>query len=200
MSTPALILAAGKGSRMGTPKALMNSGKEPWWQTQLSRLHDARIDSIWVLSPEVHTIIGAGSLAPSNIVLSDSARPMFASICAGIDSLRARPPRGIYILPIDVPASRDHMLWHVLQTSSLPATPTFHGKRGHPIYLPWSWITSMLDPVLSRTTDLDSLRLDELLKPSALEIPVNDPVIACNLNTPEDFRRFLESPASDPHA
>lgn len=200
MSTPALILAAGKGSRMGTPKALMNSAGEPWWQTQLSRLHDARIDSIWILSLEVHTVIGAGSLAPSNIVVADSARPMFASICAGIDSLRARPPRGIYILPIDVPASRDHALWLSLQTSSVPATPIFQGKRGHPIYLPWSWITSTLDPAITRAADRDSLRLDELLKPSALEIPVNDPAIACNLNTPEDFRRFLESPASDPHA
>jgi len=200
MSTPALILAAGKGSRMGTPKALLNSGNQPWWQTQLSRLRDALIDSIWVLSPEVHAIIGAGSLAPANIVLSDSARPMFASICAGIDSLRVDPPRGIYILPIDVPASRHHALWLSLQHSSVPASPTFQGKRGHPIYLPWSWITSTLDPVLAREGDLDSLRLDELLKPSALEIPVNDPVIACNLNIPEDFRRFLESPASDPHA
>lgn len=200
MNSPALILAAGKGSRMGTPKALMQSRTTPWWQTQLARLHAARIDSVWVLSPEVNAVIGTGSLAPANIVIADPSRPMFASIRSGIDSFRARPPRGVFILPIDVPASRDHALWLSLQTAAVPTTPTFQGKRGHPIYLPWSWITSTLDHQVSRTTDPDSLRLDELLKPSALEIPVNDPVIACNLNTPEDFRRFLESPASDPHA
>jgi len=200
MITPVLILAAGKGSRMGTPKALMNSGNKPWWQTQLARLHQARIESVWVLSPEVHAIIGVGSLAPANVVISDSSRPMFASICAGIDSLRVHPPRGIYILPIDVPASRDHALWLSLQTTALPTAPTFQGKRGHPIYLPWAWVTSTLDPKRAEASNADSLRLDELLRPAVLEIPVNDPVVVCNLNTPEDFRRFLESPASDPHA
>jgi CTP:molybdopterin cytidylyltransferase MocA len=200
MSTPALILAAGKGTRMGTPKALMSSGSEPWWQTQLSRLHQAHIESVWVLSPEVHSIIGLGSLAPANVVLSDAARPMFSSIRAGIDSLRARPPRGIYILPIDVPASRDRALWLSLQSTSVPTAPTFQGKRGHPIFLPWAWITSTFDPQLATASDPESLRLDELLRPSVLEIPANDPVVVCNLNTPEDFRRFLESPASDPHA
>jgi len=200
MSTPVLILAAGKGSRMGTPKALMHGGNEPWWQTQLARLRDARIESVWVLSPEVHAIIGVGTLAPANIVISDSSRPMFASICAGIESLRIHPPRGLYILPIDVPASRDHALWLSLQSAAVPTAPTFAGRRGHPIYLPWAWITSTLDSKLADTSDPDSLRLDELLRPAVLEIPVNDPSVVCNLNTPEDFRRFLESPASDPHA
>jgi len=185
---------------MGAPKALMNSGNEPWWQTQLSRLHEARIDSLWVLSPEVHAIIGVGSLAPANIVHSDSERPMFASIRVGIDALRLQPPRGIYILPIDVPAPRDHALWRSLHSASVPFAPTFQGKRGHPIYLPWTWITETLDPKIAAANDPDSLRLDELLRPSVLEIPVNDPLVVCNLNTPEDFRRFLESPASDPHA
>ena len=200
MTTPALILAAGKGTRMGTPKALMASNGTPWWQTQLSRLHAARIESVWVLSPEVNAIVGKGSLAPAQVVLSDSSRPMFASIRAGIDSLRTSPPRGLFILPIDVPASRNPALWCSLQSSEVPTTPTFQGKRGHPIYLPWSWVTSTLDPQLAQTPDPDSLRLDELLKPSALEIPVNDPIVACNLNTPEDLRCFLQSPTSDPHA
>ncbi|MBX3380346.1 MAG: NTP transferase domain-containing protein [Phycisphaeraceae bacterium] len=182
------------------PKALVHAGREPWWQTQLYRLREARIESIWVLSPEVHAIIGASSLAPAKFVLSDSSRPMFASIRAGIDSLRVNPPGGVYILPIDVPAPRDHALWLALRSSEVPTAATFEGIRGHPIFVPWSWITSTLDPRLAAASDPDALRLDELLRPSVLRIPVSDPVVACNLNTPEDFRRFVESPAPDAHS
>ncbi len=195
MMNPALILAAGKGSRMGGPKALMDCGGKPWWEVQLSRLHDARIESIWVVSPEVLATIGR--LSPAHLIPSDSSKPMFDSIVAGLRALRAAPPTGVYILPIDVPASRDPATWKSLRSTSVPTVPTFKGRRGHPIFLPWTWILSTLDPAVAAATNTDSLRLDALLRGTALEIPVNDPVVVCNLNTPEDLNRFLVTPDPD---
>lgn len=196
MNAPALILAAGKGSRMGSPKALMMCAGRPWWQIQSERLRDARIESRWMVSPEVRTGIDLRASGSSALIEADSSLPMFATIRAGIDSFRSSPPNGLFILPIDVPASRDSALWRSLQASSAPATPAFRCKRGHPIYLPWQWITSSFDRAVAAATEPNELRLDELLRPSLTEIPVNDPAVACNLNTPEDLQQFLNSPAS----
>ncbi|MGH7243455.1 MAG: nucleotidyltransferase family protein [Phycisphaerales bacterium] len=194
MIAPALILAAGRGTRMGSPKALMDCYGTPWWTIQLDRLHAACVESVWIVSPAVEAVLSIGSLAPATRVIADSSKPMFASILAGIDTVRDRRPSGIYILPIDVPASSDPKLWQALRSTQLPTAPTFRGKRGHPVFLPWNWIVSTLDLAVHAS---DKLRLDELIRPTLLEIPVNDPGIACNLNTPEDLRLFLEPPDSD---
>lgn len=200
MNTPALILAAGKGSRMGFPKALMMCADRPWWEIQTARLREAGITSRWVVSPQVLARLDSRDIRPADLVQSDSSLPMFASVRTGIDSFRSSPPDGLFILPIDVPASRQGDLWRSLRGSPAPVAPLFQGKKGHPIYLPWVWITSTFDPAVAAAPNPDKLRLDELLRPSLLEIAVNDPVVACNLNTPDDLQRFLESPAFGPSA
>lgn len=196
MNTPALILAAGKGSRMGTPKALMMCADRPWWEIQAARLREAGVESRWVVSPEVFARLDSGGIGPADLIQSDSSLPMFASVRTGIDSFRASPPDGVYILPIDVPASRQGALWRSLRGSPAPVAPLFQRKKGHPIYVPWTWITSTFDPAVAAAKKPNQLRLDELLRPSLLEISVNDPVVACNLNTPEDLQEFLNSPTS----
>lgn len=194
MIAPALILAAGKGTRMGTPKALMQSGSVPWWHIQQGRLARANVPAFWIISPQVREGM---SEPPADSITADPNAPMFASILAGLRA--AHPTQGIFILPVDVPAATDSRIWAALASSPSPITPTHQGKHGHPIFLPQSWLDAVLFPAVRAATDPTSLRLDTLIRPQLAELPVNDPVVACNLNTPDDLHRFLASPSgSDP--
>lgn len=194
MMAPALILAAGKGTRMGTPKALVHAGSAPWWRIQQARLQLANVPAFWIISPQVRE---AMSESPADSITADSNAPMFASILAGLHA--AHPTQGIFILPVDVPATTDSRIWAALASSPAPTTPTHQGKHGHPIFLPQSWLDAVLFPAVREAIDPTSLRLDNLIRPQLTELPVNDPVVACNLNTPDDLRRFIAaSSASDP--
>jgi CTP:molybdopterin cytidylyltransferase MocA len=131
-------------------------------------------------------------------VESSPALPMFASILKGIASLRASPPQGVFILPIDVPAPA-RAVWEALCDQDSVSIPTYMDTRGHPLYLPWWWI----DEVLRASPDSASvslLRLDRLVEPVARFVNVHDRAVAFNLNTPDDVRRWLAGDEPPPRA
>jgi len=118
--------------------------------------------------------------------MGDPGAPMFSSVLRGIESLRARPPRGVFVLPVDVPAPGADV-WEELGSEERVRVPVYAGKRGHPVYLPWEWVrTHVLD------ANLDwAARLDELVQGEEVEVEVDDPSVAINLNTPEDVAAFI---------
>lgn len=190
---PVLVLAAGRGTRMGGPKALMEVNGRAWWRTQDERLESAGVEPVWVVSKRI-----APELADESprLVVSDDSAPMFASILAGMKALAARadqtgrPPRGAFILPIDVPAPSAEV-WRALAVRGCcavrehPAVPVFEGKRGHPVWLPWEWSAR---EVLARSGDV---RLDELLRAGGVEhVEVRDPAVVVNLNVPGDVTEW----------
>jgi len=174
---------------MGTPKALMEVGGRPWWQVQRERLEGGGVPSTWVVSAEVKAVMTVPGTPPVRVIDSSPQLPMFASFLRGIDSLRASPPQGVFVLPGDVPAP-ERRVWESLCDHDQVSIPTYGDARGHPIYLPWRWI----DEVLRATPDSASvslLRLDRLVEPVARFVNVHDRSVAFNLNTPDDVRRWL---------
>lgn len=184
----AIILAAGAGKRMGSPKALMTVDGQPWWQLQHQRLQSIGVGALWVVSGAVDTAMTGDARAPSRRVLASSESPMIASVLAGVRALSADPPRGVFILPIDTPApNRD--VWVSGAAGDTITAPIYQDRAGHPVYLPWGWVADHL-----RSADLDpaSARLDELLAGSARRIETDDPDAATNLNRPQDLADWLQ--------
>ena len=190
----ALILAAGRGSRMGTPKALMTVAGTPWWTIQRDRLHRAGVPAIWVVSPAVHDALLTSHGVPEYMILADPDAPMMASIGAGIEALRTQPPVGVFILPIDTPAPSG-AVWNALRAiADAPTAPSFDGRTGHPIRLPWSFIASAILPHTADPAWLATARLDRLVAGALRAVPVDDPDVLENLNSPADVERWLASP------
>ena len=186
-----LVLAAGRGVRMGGPKALLMIDGRSWWQHQQARLAPLALPVTWVVSSLVQQAMVASSVSLPEIVTADPALPMFGSVLVGLNSLKERSPEGIYILPVDCPAP-SAQVWHALGASRQASFPTHNDKRGHPIYLPWSFVTGTLFPAASGGDPASpDLRLDHLVAPVARAVPVNDSAVATNLNTPEDVRAWL---------
>lgn len=218
-----LILAAGRGTRMGGPKALMPVSGAPWWVHQRRRLSALGGEVRWIVSGEVDAGLRASSdeeLVQGRVVV-DSAAPMFHSVLAGLLSigesrLGSLRGGGVFVLPIDVPAPAART-WRVLRgddadssSRRAPCVPTWEGKRGHPVFLPASWVTGTLFPRLPDLSGwrpgehdaavhelLAPFRLDELLAPDRALQPVADVGILLNLNTPADVAEWLRTSPLD---
>jgi len=187
----ALVLGAGRGTRMGGPKALMDVGGAPWWMHQRDRLVRARMPSVWVVSDAVCEVMGDDLRPPLRMVFGDPTAPMMASICAGILELAREKPAAVHILPIDTPAPSADVWRAVRTTGAAPTAPAHAGKRGHPIRLPWAFIERSILPHLSDVSWRAGARLDHIVAPELIAVPVDDPDVAVNLNTRDDLDRWM---------
>jgi CTP:molybdopterin cytidylyltransferase MocA len=184
-----LVLAAGRGVRMGVPKALMQVGERPWWLIQHERLAAVGIEDVWIASQDVRDAMRTHAQAPRTIVGNTDA-PMFASIVSGVVALAGDAPTALYILPVDVPVCSAET-WEALRhAGDHPAVPTHAGQGGHPVRLPWSFVESVILPHAEDQAWIESTRLDQLLQGEAVEVPVDDSTININLNTPRELARW----------
>lgn len=183
----AIVLAAGRGTRMGSPKALMLVDGEPWWRRQLDRLESAGVRSCWVVSDEVEYAMAREDDAPILRVRASSDEPMFASVLAGVRALTDYSPRSVFILPIDTPAPT-RRVWVDCAGAGAVSAPVFNGRHGHPLHLPWGWVQQNL---LEPAPDPASARLDLLIRDSITHIPTDDSDTVMNLNNPDDLRLWL---------
>lgn len=180
-----LVLAAGRGTRMGTPKALMSVLGAPWWRRQEDAIACAGLASLWVVSERVRRDIGGVDGRRMRILTARDDAPMYESFRAGIDALREGPPTGVFVLPVDVPLARTDVL-KALRAAGPVAAPRIGGRGGHPLWLAWEWLTSMLAREHGE-------RLDGLTGGDRVLVDVDDPFVAMNLNRPSDVDAFERS-------
>lgn len=186
-----LILAAGRGTRLGMPKALMKADGQPWWMAQRDRLDAVGLPRLWAVSPEVRGAMSSTGVMAERTITADPGAPMFQSIIAGLVALQTAPPPAVFILPIDVPVPQPDT-WHALRRDrSNPTAPSHNGRGGHPIRLPWPFIADHVLPLARDPERCASARLDRIADPFLVVIPVPDPAVTININTPDDLRRWL---------
>ncbi|MCX5689698.1 MAG: nucleotidyltransferase family protein, partial [Planctomycetota bacterium] len=178
-----IVLAAGNGTRMGTPKALLRVRATTWWKLQQSRLHAAGVDALWVVNPVVAAEFATHASPPQHTTImpaSGAPLPMFASVLHG---LSMDTPRNInFILPVDVPCPLPDTFARLAGACTDGASVPARGDTtGHPLCLFGEWINRhLLTPPLP---DPLTARLDDLTRPIVRRVQVEDPDAFINLNT-----------------
>ncbi len=190
-----IVLAAGRGTRMGGPKALMDVSGRAWWRTQQERIGRTGLSELWVVSDAVAADFARHTDAPRT-ALSDPDAPMFASIAAGLALAASDPPGGVLVLPVDVPMCAPTTVHALREIPDRPAIPVHSATRGHPVRLPWAFIASAIAPHLADPAWIAAARLDDLIRASAVEVVVDDGAVATNLNTPQDVARWTDASRS----
>ncbi len=202
----ALILAAGESSRMGSDKALL-----PWppapgtapGETFLSaaiRLFSSHVD-------EVLVVVGKNesTLAPivyangaSLVVNPEPERGQFSSLRVGLQEVLNRGRDAAMITLVDRPPVQTatvamlkaaferataHRKWAVI--------PEYHGQHGHPILAGRELLAEFL-----KASETSNAREVEHAHQSEIEyVPVDDPLVAINIDTPEQYAALrLPSP------
>jgi len=207
-----VILAAGESSRMGRDKALLPwpplaAGSAPGSMTTdtfLSaaiRLFFSHVDVVLVVAGK-----NEAALAPvvyangaSLVVNPDPARGQFSSLRVGLQEVLNRGRDAAMVTLADRPPvlaetiatleaafglalSKTRKKWAVI--------PEYQGKHGHPILLGREMLEAFLRaPEASNARDVEHAHQSEIEF-----VPVDDPLVGLNVDTPEEYAALSSSP------
>lgn len=189
MKTDGLILAAGRSSRMGRPKALLEYNGDTFLNRQIF-LMLPRVEQLAVVlgcnadavRPTLPALPGLCAVVNENY-----DRGMLSSLQTGLAALGGAADWTLFALA-DHPAVRGRTLDRILQAcraaASAPlAIPRFAGKRGHPVALSRAIADELcaLDPAASPQ---DTMRKHYR---EALFLDVEDRGVVTDIDRPEDY-------------
>jgi molybdenum cofactor cytidylyltransferase len=202
-----LILAAGESSRMGRDKALLPwppaaAGRAPSGETFLS----SAIQSLSRATEFVTIVVGKNEVTLSPIIYShgaslvvnpDPSRGQFSSLQVGLREVLSHGRDAAMVTLVDRPpvksttidtlreafASSEKNVWAVI--------PEFSGKHGHPYLVGREMIEAFLRvPPTSIARDIEHQHQKHIQY-----VAVDDPLVAANIDTPEDYAKLLIGPA-----
>ena len=138
-TTTGLLLAAGAGTRMGRPKALVVDDGTPWLVRGVETLRGGGCDDVVV-------VLGAAAdeargLVPEGVgvvVAADWAEGMSASLRAGLVHLEETEADAALVSLVDLPDVTDAVVRRVLAAGADQAAlirTTYDGRPGHPVLL-----------------------------------------------------------------
>src|SRR5579864_7225676 len=201
VSFAGVILAAGESSRMGTDKATLpwppSAGALNSTETFLS----AAIQSLSGSTDFVLIVAGKNesmltpvvyAQAASLVVNPDPTRGQFSSLRIGLQEVLNRGRDAAIVTLVDRPAANQATITRLKETFLAAdqrvwaVVPEYNGKHGHPIVIGREMISAFLDaPATSTAREVEHLRQEHILY-----VPVDDPLVAANVDTPEDFARL----------
>jgi CTP:molybdopterin cytidylyltransferase MocA len=192
MPSIAIVPAAGKGERFGGGKLLTAVDGVPMIERTVRSLLDGGVASVVVVLAPDSDVAAAGPKIPAlgdrrvrSVINSDPSRGMFSSIQAGLQTVVDRT-NVILVLPADMPFVRAATVGAILtaaRQSAEPMSPTYNGRRGHPLALP-ACLRAALLAVDPRESLNDALRVLTLPRQ---ELPVDDPGILRDIDRRDDL-------------
>ena len=187
--TGAVVLAAGRGSRLGAPKAAAEADGRTFVESVLATLREAGIGAVRVvLSPAL-----AGSLVPEPVpaalavVNPDPARGMLSSVRCGIEAL---PPGldAVLLWPVDHPRVGGATIRALVSAHAASAAPVVipvhAGVRGHPVLFD----ARVLPELLAAPPGVGA-RAVVHAHADRQELAVDDPAVTEDIDTPADYAR-----------
>ena len=133
MTVAGLLLAAGAGTRMGTPKALLrDAAGVPFLDRTLGYLFEGGCDTVTVVlgaaAGEARELLAAAGwdedLAVSVVEAADWATGMGASLRAGLASLADSGTVAALVTLVDLPDVTDEVVRRLLAGPSAPSAPS----------------------------------------------------------------------------
>jgi len=208
-SYPLILLAAGKSSRMGSPKGLIDYFGRPWLLEQCARFRaaggeqvilvlgyhqEAYFQEIPWLKDSVDQTTRRHDLEITTLLNVHPEGGQFTSLLCAITSAYISSAPGAWVLPVDVPGP-DRMVYDALRAALhgpvAVVVPRYLSRGGHPVLLSASFIQTLA----AIPPDAPKARLDvqihRLVPAARAYVPVEDGQVGLNLNTPLDLKGYL---------
>jgi CTP:molybdopterin cytidylyltransferase MocA len=184
-----LLLAAGSGSRLGRPKALVSFDGELLVERGIRLLRDGGCDPVHVVLGAAYDEAAAaiGTRDVSVVRNENWSSGMSSSLRAGLESMPAEV-EAVVVALVDQPLIGAEAVRRLVAAAGVPAAvATYDGKPRNPVLLD----RSVWHEVLEHTTGDQGARawlrkqLDAILR-----IPCDDTGSPDDLDTPEDLNRL----------
>ncbi len=178
-----LILAAGSGSRMGQPKALLEIDGE--------RLVDRAVNTfIKAGHPDIFVVLGAwvGEVPHCTTIINDAwVEGMGSSLIVGLSAIQKNPKyREVIISLVDLPGLTPGVIQAISDHPHDLVIAEYGGKRGHPVKIGRShW-----DGVLASSSGDVGARSYLSSRSDVYQIAFDDLEIGRDLDTPADLAAF----------
>jgi len=189
----AIVLAAGASRRMGTPKALLTHGGEPFLSGILKAAYAAGIERrVAVLGYMADKILSVIDLTGVQVVRSTEldAGPI-GSVRAGISAVGNHPVDGILVWPVDRPRVHVETVRALVerfeQTGGPIVVPRFQGRRGHPVI----FAKALFEELRQAPNDQGARAVVRRDQARVVEVEVDDPGVVEDINTPDDYRKLV---------
>lgn len=184
-----ILLAAGRGRRIGAPKALLTLRGETFHERATGAFRGAGREVVVVTNAEVERTLPKRRPGEHRVLNLDPDHPggMFGSIRLGVEAALALGASGAVLLPVDLPLVTALDIRAIAVQLGLGASlvvATHEGRRGHPIGVG----RDVMDEILKAPPDStlrDIVRLDPA---RVVEVPVSEGSIL-GVNTQEDLER-----------
>ena len=181
----AIVLAAGAGSRMGRDKATLRvgTGGPTFLEAIEQTLGEAGVELVRV-------VIAPGRPHSSRhaVVNPNPAAGMLSSIHCGLHALVA-PLDAVLIWPVDHPSVTTGTVTALVAAFEAAAAPivvpTYEGRRGHPVLFAASTFHELIaaDPSQGARAVVHA-------HADRMELPVDDPGILIDIDTPADYADY----------
>lgn len=191
----AVIPAAGRSVRMGSPKLLLPWGKHTLIEHVLAAWKSAGIERrVVVVHRDDHALAELAANAGADVVAPDVPPPdMKASVQAALAYIAERHAPGAQDVWLLAPADMPNLSPAVIRSLVTAATqhpgaivaPTYQGRRGHPVLFRWKHA----DAVQRLGPDEG---VNQLLRAHPVfEVPVSSDGVLQDIDTPEEYRRII---------
>ena len=195
MSLAGVVLAAGRSARMGSPKALLDFLGLPFVVRIMEALEALEVKArVVVLGPDAPRIQPV--LAGHDCMIVENPEPEtgpIASLRAALRALQPLQPSAVLVWPVDLPHVRVTTVQRILEahrrTGARTVVPTFGERRGHPVV----WGSALFDELLEDpdATQEGARAVQHKHQGEVVSVPVDDPAVIDQVNTPEDYERLV---------
>jgi len=195
----AIILAAGRSTRMGAFKPFLPFGPKTVIESCIDAMRDAGVLTVIVVVSADRAAEVQEYLQGSNVVFAvnpDAASEMSASVALGVSVVPAQT-QAVLILPVDhaaVPAEAISTVIDEWQTGAVLVKPVIGERGGHPVLVDLRFRNELLN--LNPAQGLKGLF--DAHKSQVARVPVHSNYVARDMDTWDDYRALHEDLFGEP--
>jgi molybdenum cofactor cytidylyltransferase len=193
---PAIVLAAGKSTRMGRPKALLPFNSTDTFLTHIVRtFNDANVDDVViVVGDEADTIIESvvrSDVSPRFVLNPNYESGQLSSLLTGLRAIDRPGVVALLLTLVDVPLVSETTVRAVLDryraTRAAVVRPVQEARHGHPVLLD----RRLFDAIRSADPCSGAKPIIRAHISEEGEVHVQDEGAFVDIDTPEDYLRFF---------
>jgi molybdenum cofactor cytidylyltransferase len=197
---PAIVLAAGRSSRMGRAKATLPAGDGHTFLTRIVQTFlDADVDDVIVVVGHHADTIAASfseSGLPARFVVNrDYDRGQLSSLLAGLDVIDRPGVAAVLVTLVDVPLVSPATVRAVIdsyrRTRAPIVRPTSGDRHGHPLLID----RSIFGALRGADPSTGAKPIVRAHATAAGDIAIDDEGAFADIDTEEDYRRTISNPS-----